>query len=106
MNLEKKKSLLGSGGKIRATDNYVVPIEKLNLPLEPGSVVRVFCEGCGTIFGLNEKDARRLYELLNKVPRKLESFSGYYFHVGSCLFCDGCRAYIRIEPIPQGKEVE
>ncbi|PIT94505.1 hypothetical protein COT98_03240 [Candidatus Falkowbacteria bacterium CG10_big_fil_rev_8_21_14_0_10_39_9] len=106
MNREKKKSLLGEIGKIHATYEHDVPVKKLNLPLEPGAVIRVFCQGCGTTFGLNEEDARGLYELLayKTLGEKPKTFLGHYFETGVCPFCNGEQNNVRIKPIPSEED--
>ncbi len=97
-----KENFLGKGRKIQATYDHPVPIDRLNLPLEKGSAVRVFCQGCASLFGVEHNDALGLMEILSQKPEEeIKSFSNHYFHVGACPFCDGDRSFAEIRKIPK-----
>lgn len=97
-----KENFLGKGKKISATYDHPVPIDRLNMPLEKGSAIRVFCQGCSSLFGIGTSEASGLMGILSQKPEKeIESFSGHYFHVGACPFCDGDRSFAEIREIPK-----
>lgn len=101
MDETNKKKLLGMVGKIPATHNHPIPIEKLNYPLPSGAVIRSFCQGCGTVIGLDLNDAMVYLSLLAEdLEGGPESFAGQYFHVGVCSFCDSEEFSIELRPIP------
>ncbi|MEI7620608.1 MAG: hypothetical protein WCJ57_03510 [Candidatus Falkowbacteria bacterium] len=102
MDKTKKEKLLGTVGKIPATHDHPIPIEKLNSPLPRGAVIRSFCQGCGIAIGLNLNDAIKYLSLLDEEPENIsESFAGHYFYIGACSFCDSKKLYIELKPIPK-----
>ena len=97
-----KKGLLGSMGKIHATYDYHVPIEELKKPLDPGMAIRCFCQGCGTVFGIDFEEALVMKSIIPfNQGVETESFVGFYFYISVCNFCDGDKFFIELRPIPK-----
>ena len=87
---KSKARLFGAAkfAKLACTGGFEPFPGRLAAPFEaPGTLVHVFCTGCGSMF---EAGPEFLAQVAKASGTKLpDSLTGYYFEFNSCTACDG-----------------
>lgn len=101
MSLQEKlkKELLGTTTRIEADGNHRVDSQMILAPLEnDGSVIRLFCTGCGYTFELSRDLAEKH---LSSVSKTLPSIidPGEYLETNGCGVCTGLGDTFEIKSI-------
>ena len=84
-----KQDLLGTVHRPPVTDNNVPTKEVLKKPFASSqSVIRVFCTGCGSDFGIGRRMIDNHPEFTELVHLTDDNLAGKFFQVKRCIACD------------------
>jgi len=87
--MNTREQMLGAVQRPPVTDDNVPTKEILKKPFaSDGAVVRAFCTGCGSAFGVNRKMIENFPEFADLVRLTDEDLSDKFFQVRRCIACD------------------